>query len=89
MLWSSGVSLAVSQTTESQNLQIRFVEWTEDAHLRHAAFLGIRSDKHANEVRRERVQALRARQEADAFEDVFDISLQRVYRPLLLRQVSI
>lgn len=33
--------------------QIRFVEWTADAHLRHAAFLGLRKDKAAREVRRE------------------------------------
>ena len=33
--------------------QVRFVEWTTDAHLRHAAFLGLRSDKKAGEVRRE------------------------------------
>ena len=33
--------------------QIRFVEWTEDQHLRHAAFIGLRSDKSARQVRRE------------------------------------
>jgi len=33
--------------------QIRFVEWTADAHLRHAAFLGVRGDKLAKNVRRE------------------------------------
>jgi len=33
--------------------QIRFVEFTNDGHLRHAAFLGLRSDKRASEVRRE------------------------------------
>lgn len=33
--------------------QIRFVEWTADAHLRHAAFLGLRKDKPARDVRRE------------------------------------
>ena len=33
--------------------QIRFVEWTADGHLRHAAFLGLRRDKAAREVRRE------------------------------------
>jgi len=33
--------------------QIRFVEWTADAHLRHAAFLGLRSDRPARSVRRE------------------------------------
>ena len=33
--------------------QIRFVEWTADGHLRHAAFLGVRVDKAARDVRRE------------------------------------
>jgi bifunctional non-homologous end joining protein LigD len=33
--------------------QIRFVEWTADGHLRHAAFLGLRPDKRAPQVRRE------------------------------------
>jgi bifunctional non-homologous end joining protein LigD len=33
--------------------QIRFVEWTADGHLRHAAFLGLRRDKAPRTVRRE------------------------------------
>ena len=33
--------------------QIRFVEWTAEGRLRHAAFLGPRSDKDARGVRRE------------------------------------
>ena len=33
--------------------QIRFVEWTADGHLRHAAFLGLRDDKRVRQVRRE------------------------------------
>src|SRR3954447_26373773 len=33
--------------------QIRFVEFTNDGHLRHAAFLGLRADKWASDVRRE------------------------------------
>jgi bifunctional non-homologous end joining protein LigD len=33
--------------------QIRFVEWTAEGHLRHAAFLGLRSDKAARDVARE------------------------------------
>ena len=33
--------------------QIRFVEWTADGHLRHAAFLGLRTDKSARGIRRE------------------------------------
>lgn len=33
--------------------QIRFVEWTAEGRLRHAAFLGLRSDKTASRVHRE------------------------------------
>jgi bifunctional non-homologous end joining protein LigD len=33
--------------------QIRFVEWTAENRLRHAAFLGLRFDKSARDVRRE------------------------------------
>jgi bifunctional non-homologous end joining protein LigD len=33
--------------------QIRFVEWTAEGHLRHAAFLGLRTDKSAPDVHRE------------------------------------
>ena len=33
--------------------QIRFVEWTAEGRLRHAAFLGLRADKSARELRRE------------------------------------
>jgi DNA ligase D-like protein (predicted ligase) len=33
--------------------QIRFVEWTADAHLRHAAFLGLRTDKRPRDIRRD------------------------------------
>ena len=33
--------------------QVRFVEWTAEGRLRHAAFLGLRADKSAREVRRE------------------------------------
>jgi DNA ligase D-like protein (predicted ligase) len=33
--------------------QIRFVEWTADGHLRHAAFMGLREDKDAKDVRRD------------------------------------
>lgn len=32
--------------------QIRFVEWTADEHLRHAAFLGLRTDKNARAIGR-------------------------------------
>ena len=33
--------------------QFEFVEWTEDAHLRHSRFIGLREDKKAKDVRRE------------------------------------
>jgi bifunctional non-homologous end joining protein LigD len=33
--------------------QIRFVEFTNDGHLRHAAFLGLRTDKRPTDVRRD------------------------------------
>jgi DNA ligase D-like protein (predicted ligase) len=33
--------------------QIRFVEWTAERHLRHAAFVGLRADKSAGEVGKE------------------------------------
>ena len=55
--WGGGVT--AEQMREMQWLkpvvvaQIRFVEWTADGHLRHAAYLGLRADKKAKEVRRE------------------------------------
>jgi bifunctional non-homologous end joining protein LigD len=55
--WGSGVT--AEQMREMQWLkpllvaQIRFVEWTADGHLRHAAFLGLRTDKKAQAVTRE------------------------------------
>ena len=55
--WGGGVT--ADQMREMQWVkpklvaQIRFVEFTNDGHLRHAAFLGLRSDKRASEVRRE------------------------------------
>jgi DNA ligase D-like protein (predicted ligase) len=33
--------------------QFEFVEWTQDAHLRHSRFVGLRDDKKAKDVRRE------------------------------------
>jgi len=33
--------------------QFEFVEWTEDGHLRHSRFVGLREDKVAKDVRRE------------------------------------
>ena len=33
--------------------QVRFVEWTNDGHLRHAAFIALRTDKSAADIQRE------------------------------------
>ena len=55
--WGGGVT--ADQMTEMRWVeprivaQVRFVEWTADSHLRHAAFLGLRADKRARAVRRE------------------------------------
>ena len=55
--WGGGIT--AEQMNEFQWLkpkrvaQIRFVEWTAEGHLRHAAFLGIRDDKEPKNVRRE------------------------------------
>jgi bifunctional non-homologous end joining protein LigD len=55
--WGGGVTAEQMQEmrwlTPKVVAQIRFVEWTADAHLRHAAFLGLRSDKRAAAVHRE------------------------------------
>ena len=55
--WGGGVT--AGQMSEMQWVapklvaQIRFVEWTAEGHLRHAAFLGLRHDKRAKDVVRE------------------------------------
>ena len=55
--WGGGIT--AEQMVEFQWLrprvvsQVRFVEWTAEGHLRHAAFLGLRDDKRARDVRRE------------------------------------
>lgn len=55
--WGGGVT--AEQMREMQWVkpklvaQIRFVEWTTDGHLRHAAFLGLRADKKPSDVRRQ------------------------------------
>jgi bifunctional non-homologous end joining protein LigD len=33
--------------------QIEFIEWTQDGHLRHAKFVGLREDKDPKDVVRE------------------------------------
>jgi bifunctional non-homologous end joining protein LigD len=56
--WGGGVT--AQQMQEMQWLkprvvaQVRFVAWTADGHLRHAGFLGLRNDKPARAVVRER-----------------------------------
>jgi ATP-dependent DNA ligase len=55
--WGAGIT--ADEMIEMQWLkpklvaQIRFVEWTAEGHLRHAAFLGLRSDRAARDVVRE------------------------------------
>ena len=55
--WGGGVT--AEQMREMQWVsprlvaQIRFVEWTADSHLRHASFLGLRSDKSPRTITRE------------------------------------
>ena len=55
--WGGGVTAADMRKMQWVRpevvAQIRFVEWTAEGRLRHAAFLGLRSDKSAREVRRE------------------------------------
>lgn|SRR5215469_1830466 len=54
--WGGGLTsdqMAEMQWTRPQLVaQVRFTEWTADSRLRHAAFLGLRVDKAAKEVRR-------------------------------------
>ena len=53
--WGGGVTademLEMQWVKPELVAQIRFVEWTAEGRLRHAAFLGLRSDKSAREVR--------------------------------------
>lgn len=55
--WGGGITaeqMAEMQWTQPQLVaQIRFVEWTAEGRLRHAAFLGLRDDKPAKDVCRE------------------------------------
>ena len=55
--WGAGVTAdemdEMQWVTPELVAQIRFVEWTAEGHLRHAAFLGLRSDKRGRDVRRE------------------------------------
>ncbi|HVN45499.1 MAG TPA: non-homologous end-joining DNA ligase [Steroidobacteraceae bacterium] len=55
--WGGGVTAdqmrEMRWTAPQLVAQIRFTEWTADKRLRHAAFLGLRVDKAASDVRRE------------------------------------
>jgi bifunctional non-homologous end joining protein LigD len=54
-----GAGLTVAKMAECRWLkpqivgQFEFVEWTEDGHLRHSRFMGLREDKKAKDVNRE------------------------------------
>jgi ATP-dependent DNA ligase len=41
----------------TQVVEVSFIEWTQDGYLRHAAFVGVRTDKSARGVRRDRPSA--------------------------------
>ena len=55
--WGGGITAEqmheMQWTRPELVVQIRFTEWTADHRLRHAAFLGLRFDKSARQVRRE------------------------------------
>jgi DNA ligase D-like protein (predicted ligase) len=55
--WGGGVTAEqmreMQWVTPTLVAQIRFVEWTAEGHLRHAAYLGLRTDKQARAVGRE------------------------------------
>lgn len=55
--WSGGITAEemneMKWTKPTLVAQIRFVEWTDEGRLRHAAFLGLRFDKVAKDVHRE------------------------------------
>jgi len=55
--WGAGVTMEEMREMQwvkpTLVAQVRFVEWTAEGHLRHAAFLGLRTDKAAHTVTRE------------------------------------
>ena len=55
--WGEGVRpedmAALAWVTPSLVVEIAFTEWTRDNNLRHAAYIGLREDKPARDVRRE------------------------------------
>jgi DNA ligase D-like protein (predicted ligase) len=56
--WGAGLTaakMAACRWLKPQLIgQFEFVEWTEDAHLRHSRFVALRDDKKAKDVKRER-----------------------------------
>ena len=56
--WDQGLTAAEMKRCHwvkpSMVCQVKFTEWTRDDRLRHPVFLGIREDKNANEVVREK-----------------------------------
>jgi bifunctional non-homologous end joining protein LigD len=55
--WGAGLTAAKMEDCRWLRPQLvarfEFVEWTQDAHLRHSRFMGLREDKKAKDVRRE------------------------------------
>jgi bifunctional non-homologous end joining protein LigD len=55
--WGEGITADEMGTLQwvkpTQVVEVSFVEWTRDGNLRHAAFVGVRSNKAARDVRRE------------------------------------
>jgi bifunctional non-homologous end joining protein LigD len=55
--WVGGITAEQMQEIQwlkpKLGAQIRFVEWTAEGHLRHAAFLGLRTDKRPAHIHRE------------------------------------
>ena len=56
--WGAGITAEqmgeIVWVRPSLVVQLAFTEWTEDGNLRHARFVGVRTDKPARKVRRER-----------------------------------
>jgi DNA ligase D-like protein (predicted ligase) len=55
--WGAGVTAEdmreIQWVKPTLVVQIKFLEWTEDSRLRHASFVGVRTDKRAQDVRKE------------------------------------
>jgi ATP-dependent DNA ligase len=56
--WGAGLTAAKMKNcrwlTPELDGQFEFTEWTPDDHLRHSRFVGLRDDKRARDVQRER-----------------------------------